>query len=276
MSATSRRLAALVALCGTVCLCNAAMGETDGGAASGATTPAAAVGDEIIVRGRIGQLRLEMRLAEEAVYTRFNDINSDDRFDIHCYWEAGGGSRIHRRFCLSNSWREQNANFAQATVRAMQGEYGINAQQYLGQQLLMQRRLHDEMLRLAAEDDPLAEAVWRLARAQLALAGETGLPTSWTVSQPVSAGADGLPFDAERMFEVKIGRAPWSHRLLNPTFTIGRVTGHIRKLSVDCDQGSERIDYEAGLDWTLPNGWSGCTLQVGAKPDTTFALYEFD
>jgi hypothetical protein len=49
----------------------------------------------------------------------------------------------------SNSWREQDANFAQAFLLQLRGEAGANPTQYRAEQLRMQRLLSKEMRRLA-------------------------------------------------------------------------------------------------------------------------------
>jgi hypothetical protein len=248
----------------------AEIGETDTDQAA----PAATAPEEIIVIGRIGELRHQVRIAEEAVYDRFNEINSDDDFDIHCRRQPMPGSRILVRVCVSNSWRELEADYGEAMLLQMRGQFGGSPEQYRGQQQYMQRRLRDEMVRLATQDEDLLQAVVRLANAQQALGVKTGLRP--TKSLQVTPGDDGLPYDAQQMFQVRIGRDAWSHALTQRTFTIAEVTGDIRDVDVQCDQGTTRIEYAAYLDWTLPGGWSRCTLRVEAKRDTTFALYEFD
>jgi hypothetical protein len=139
----------------------------------------------------------------------------------------------------------------------------------------MQQRLGDEMRRLILEDEELKEAVLRLANTQLELAKMTGRWDRMTLERELVGAEDGLPFDAERVLEVKIGTDPWSHALRHRTFTIARLSGEIRNLDLACDGDSERLDYEPGVDWTIPSGWSGCILRVRAKRGTTFALYEF-
>ena len=45
-----------------------------------------AAADEIVVTARaLEGLRIRIELAENEVYARFNDINSNDLYDIHCY-----------------------------------------------------------------------------------------------------------------------------------------------------------------------------------------------
>jgi len=268
-----RKAATVTVLLGAAALPSVAVGDE---ANAGQTAAAATAPDEIIVLGHIDELRRELVRAEEAIYQRFNDINSDDRFDIHCEMETKIDSHIPRRVCVSNSWREQDANYGQALMRFWRGNPGNVSEQYRAEQLRMQDLLKKEMVRLAAEDEQLHQAVVRLGDAQRAFADATGAGLSRTLWRQVPQGADGLPFGAQSMFEVRMGREPWSHALTHRTFTIGDVLGEIRELQLDCDQGSEPIVYQAGVDWTLPNGWSACKLRVDAKRGATFTVYEFE
>jgi hypothetical protein len=59
--------------------------------------------DEIVVLGRINQLRTEVQRTEEAFYDRFNEINSDHKLDIHCRLEPLINSHIPRRVCAANA-----------------------------------------------------------------------------------------------------------------------------------------------------------------------------
>jgi hypothetical protein len=271
------RLAALLAVCsGALGNAAAVQGQPgEPGERAEAREPPAE--PDMVVRGRAwGQLRFEIEIAEEAFYERFNEINSDDLFDVHCYMESRYGSRMQERRCQSNSWREQDANIAGEVVRAMRGQSGGGVQQYQMEQLQMQRRLYDEMRRLALQDAQLRETLVRLGNAQETLAARRGgRAPAPTLEREVSAGDGDLPFGAQRVFQVKIGADPWSHALTQHSFTIAQVTGEIRSIDLDCDEGSERLEYEADVDWTIPSGWNACILRVRAQRDTTFALYEF-
>jgi hypothetical protein len=275
-----RQAALLATFCGAAALVGPAPGQETNQRETRAAVPQPPAPADIIVRGRgYSELRLRIRLAEEAVFARFNEINSTDDFDIHCRTEAVTGTRIHSRSCLSNSWREQDANMAQALIRRMRGEGGPPPDQFRGEQLVMQRRLSEEAQRLALEDEALGEAVLQLGQARLALAARTGGREDVTRWRQVSAGSEGLPYDAERMFEVKVGGAPWSHLLTQPTFTISSVTGNIRSLTLNCKEDERietaEIEFASDVEWTLPAEWSSCILHVRARRDTTFALFEF-
>jgi hypothetical protein len=245
--------------------------------AAPADEPSARVDEEVIVQGRsYRELRLAVQLAQDAVFARFNEINSDDKFDIHCRLQPRYGSRIMERACLSNSWREQDANFAQATVQQIRGELTTPPTAFRGEQLLMQQRLGAEMRRLALEDAQLREAVQELGRAMLAMNEKAGTRPMWTLSRDVPEGTEGLPFDAERVIEVRMGDAAWNHPLTQSTFTLGQVDGAIRKIEIECADDSLTLDYEPDVEWTIPRGLTDCQLRIRAKTGTTFALYEFE
>src|SRR5688572_6351203 len=67
-----------------------------------APSPSADV-DEVIVPGRAPEnIRVEIERLETVVYDRFNALNSDDEFDIHCLMQAPTGSNIPLRTCVPN------------------------------------------------------------------------------------------------------------------------------------------------------------------------------
>jgi hypothetical protein len=222
-----------------------------------------AVDDEVIVRGRRGvELRLEIERAENAIFARFNDINSDDRFDIACRLEAPIGSRIDRRVCESNDWREQAANFAAAWVRQSRGEGGQLPEIFILEQQRGQRQLADEMR--------------RMGRARMELAEFSRSAFRGSYAREVIPNEAGLPLGAARMFHVWIGSERWGHPLKLPTFGVKQISGKIRNLEIECDEGRERHEYEDKQAWTLPPDWSACVLLVSAERKTEFALYEFE
>ena len=254
-----------------------------------------AVDDEIIVTAKaLEDLRLQIKLAENDVYARFNDINGNDHYDIHCYEHAPQNSHIKRRACMSNAWRDADVAIAEAMVRSLQqapvagqdgttansgggvGETGAIPQKYSANQLRTEGLVQRELGRLAHEDPELRAAMIRVGQARLALETVTGSRSDWTLYHDVPAGADGLPFDARRVVEVRIGEVAWNHTLTSRTFTIAGVQGRIRDLRLKCDHHESKLVYKEEVDWTIPDDWGACALTVNAKRDTTFALYEFE
>jgi hypothetical protein len=252
--------------------------------------------DEIIVRGKaLEGLRLRIERAEADVYTRFNDINSDDSYDIHCYERAPTGTRITKRVCMSNAARAADIAIAEATARSLQapivagaggttsagvpaapgGATGFVQFQHV-KRFDTERRVQSELSQLAHDDPELAAAVANLGDAYRALDLVAGARPGETLYTELSAGDKELPFDAQHLFEVRVGNVPWSHALTSRAFTLADVHGRIRDLQVDCDKITKALDYKADAEWTIPVSWGACTLQVRAKRGTTFALYEFE
>jgi hypothetical protein len=58
--------------------------------------------DELVVessRAKLVELRRAMVNAEDRFYERYNQLNTDDDFDVHCAEEARTGTRLERRYC---------------------------------------------------------------------------------------------------------------------------------------------------------------------------------
>lgn len=251
-------------------LCSAAGSQPVSSAAS--AEPSATGGDEIVVYGSVGELRRELLRAQDDVFARFNEINSDDKFDIHCYSEAPTGSRIQVRRCMSNSWREQDRNIGQAMLLQMRGEAGPPPEQFRGEQERMQRRLVDEVSQLANQDESLSQNLLRYGRVLQALQADPSRSASREV-EPVDGA---LPYGAQRMVNVRAGRKPWQHDLQYGTFTIARVEGEIQDMGLRCERGDERLAFQPESEWTVPSSLGKCELQIGAERGTSFTLYEFE
>ena len=83
-------LVALLGLCGSALAQEASSSRTAGI-------------EELVVPGRTPEnLRVEIERLEVAVYDRFNALNSNDEFDIHCLEQAPTGSNIPLRTCAPN------------------------------------------------------------------------------------------------------------------------------------------------------------------------------
>ena len=58
--------------------------------------------DEVVVeatRTKLAQMRQQMVQLEDRFFERFNELNTIDDFDTHCYMEARVGTRFERRYC---------------------------------------------------------------------------------------------------------------------------------------------------------------------------------
>ncbi len=262
------------ALCATL-LCAGALAQQPEGAADGHRPPP--VGDEVIVIGKSpGQIRVEMEHAEEAVYDRFNALNSDHQFDVHCRWEIPINSHISRRGCQPNFLRDAEAKAGRETLRARQGGgIGIDPASFLTAGDYKIGLMREQMRRVAAEDEQFQTELVRFVKLKEALEGLARSPSS--TKAVATAGRNGsLPYDAALAADVHVGRHPWRHALTHRTFTFAELHGELGRLEIKCGERAEEMSYEDEAEWTLPEDWKDCVLSVGAPRGTTFTLYEFE
>ncbi|HEU4620493.1 MAG TPA: hypothetical protein VFV10_20835 [Gammaproteobacteria bacterium] len=240
-------------------------------------SPPAAVNDQVIVRGRSrAELRAEILKAEDAFFDRFNEINGNDDFDIHCRDEVPINSHIPRHKCEANFWRKTESDAGQALLRQIRGEAAPDPQAFFGEGYYKDGLMAKEMRRLVAEDPELRAALVRFGTLKEAEQGGRPEPArTKTVSSETTADEKPLPYDAKVEADVRIGREPWSHALTQRTFAIADLSGEIRAMEVKCRGRRERLRYNADAEWNVPADWAPCTLSVKASPGTTFSLFEF-
>jgi len=125
--------------------------------------PSAGV-DEIIVPGRVPEnLRIEIERVETAVYERFNALNSNDEFDIHCFKQAPTGSNIPLRTCAPNFVVRAESRAASNLLADGRGKSNTrNPAEYAMRMEQKSRELTEEMQRVAREDEQLLRDLTRL------------------------------------------------------------------------------------------------------------------
>jgi hypothetical protein len=256
-------------LCGGVCAQPAELAEV------AKNTPPGA-GDEIVVIGESPrQLRAEVERAEVAVYDRFNALNSSDELDVHCWREEPTGSRISRRVCQANFWRDAQASAARESLAQIRGDTAMDPASFLAEGAAKFRLLRAELERVTAADEEFQKSLARFVTLKRALAGAMRTP-SRTKSVERATGKGALPYGAALAADVEVGRRPWRHSLTGRTFTFGQLQGEVSGLEVACAGQTEPLEYVESAEWTLPVGWQACELRVDALRGTTFTLYEFE
>ena len=133
--------------------------------------PATTGADEIVVRGRtLAALHVEIERAEDAVFERFNFLNTDDELDIRCTAEPPLGTRIPVRECLPRFTVRAEGRASSEIVNGLQGSaYGGDPQVHATHLQQKGQELTAAMRRLAREDDQLLRELTRLAELKQAL-----------------------------------------------------------------------------------------------------------
>lgn len=76
--------------------------------------------EEIIVRGqRLEDFRVALEAARVRVYDMFNDLNSNDAFDVTCQVEGSTGTRVRQQTCRPQFKNEIAADAAAAWVHGI-------------------------------------------------------------------------------------------------------------------------------------------------------------
>jgi hypothetical protein len=137
--------------------------------------------DEVVVRGRrIGELRAEVETARERAYTIFNEINTNNDFDVSCHNERQYHSRTTHRVCrpqfenrisagaakeylsslFLNCPPELGAGVTQDCIFSDQSQGAISSAQAIeGELPTKQDQMTEEIFRLARENDEFARAI---------------------------------------------------------------------------------------------------------------------
>lgn len=121
--------------------------------------------DEVLVPGRRpANLRVEIERLEIAVYDRFNALNSDDEYDIHCLNQAPTGSNVPIRTCAPNFVIRAEARNATKMLRDGRTA-GTNNNNPAEHEMLMKeksQKLTEEIKRVASQDEQLMRDLMRL------------------------------------------------------------------------------------------------------------------
>ncbi len=134
-------------------------------AQSGESPAPSAQIDEVIVPGvKPENLRVEIERLEMDVYDRFNALNSNDDFDIHCFKQAPTGSNIPLRTCAPNFVTRAESSAAKKLLddgRSGAGNNNNPAEHAMRMQQKSQE-LTAEMQRVARQDKRFMRDLVRL------------------------------------------------------------------------------------------------------------------
>lgn len=154
----------LVAVCSIPALAAAAEAPApDAAAEPAATATRERLPEEITVTGQklFSTLHKQIREAEDRMYGLFNELNSDNLYDVHCEWEAPLGTRIRQRNCRPNFFLRASEENAQAYLAQLRGEPGANVIPVNAQLAFHYPILEQKMKALVAENPELLDAVLR-------------------------------------------------------------------------------------------------------------------
>ena len=119
--------------------------------------------DEVVVPGvRPQNLRVEIERLEHVVYERWNALNSNDEFDIHCLDSEPTGSNITQTQCAPNFVIEAESRAAEDAVHGARTTGRSRNDEYVAAIQEKSRELNEEMKRVARQDEQFLRDLVRL------------------------------------------------------------------------------------------------------------------
>lgn len=67
----------------------------------------------------------------------------------------------------------------------------------------------------------------------------------------------------------------WTYAPSRRIFTVTDVKGKLNSIEARCERRNLKLDFQEGVDWTLPASLGACELDFIGKNDTQFTVYEF-
>lgn len=122
--------------------------------------------DEVFVQGRrLAELRDAVRGAEDRFFSLYNQLNSNDEYDIHCGERAPVGSRIRKRVCEA----EFTGVLTSKTAAAVMGGAAAVAPAFITVMRRKEQLLAADVRRLVIAHPPLLQALADVFDARQAL-----------------------------------------------------------------------------------------------------------
>jgi hypothetical protein len=113
----------------------------------------------VIGQNSIGRLRYEVDRAVDRMYKIYNELNTDDDFDIRCVWNAPTGSRIKRKLCTPVYVKNLQARATQYALYDMDNSGITSIYIDYTQIAIKDAKLRENMKRLILENPSLFDAV---------------------------------------------------------------------------------------------------------------------
>jgi len=67
----------------------------------------------------------------------------------------------------------------------------------------------------------------------------------------------------------------WTYAPARRIFTVTDVNGKLNRINARCQRRDLELEYQEGVDWTLPASLGSCQLDFEGRDGTTFNVYEF-
>jgi hypothetical protein len=141
---------------------------------------------------------------------------------------------------------------------------------YLADPLVLQNSLRKRLLlEMSLRQHANAVATYDALMALDMLPADDSLHERIEESRTALASPDPLPLLAG------IVEDSWEYHPSRRIFTVTNVDGRLNRIDAHCQRRNLELEYQDGVDWSLPESLGDCRLEFEGRDGTTFTVYEF-
>jgi hypothetical protein len=141
---------------------------------------------------------------------------------------------------------------------------------YLADPLVLQNSLRKRLLlEMSLRQHANAVATYDALVALQMLEADDTLHERIEESRAALAAPDPLPLLA------RISDKSWEYTPARRIFTVANVDGRLNRIDAHCQRRNLELEFQDGVDWTLPESLGDCKLEFEGRDGTTFTVYEF-
>lgn len=178
-------------------------------------------------------------------------------------------------YMLSRVYLQQGDPFAAFNEIKKTTMYSINAageREYMLTPDLLEGALRQQLV-LASGIHQEGEVLrtWALLDELYDIPADDKLHELVSAAQAKTESTDPLP----ALAKIMDGEKFTTYRPVHRIFTVADVMGELKSITARCDHRNLELEYQEGVDWTLPPSLGGCVLDFAGDDNTTFTIYEF-
>jgi hypothetical protein len=178
-------------------------------------------------------------------------------------------------YLLSRIYLQQNDPFTAFNEIKKTTMYSINAageREYMLTPDLLEGALRQQLV-LASGIHQEGEVLrtWALLDELYDIPADDKLRELVTAAQAKTESTDPLP----ALAKIMDGEKFTTYRPVHRIFTVADVMGELKTITARCDHRNLELEFQEGVDWTLPPALGSCVLDFAGDDNTTFTIYEF-
>jgi len=178
-------------------------------------------------------------------------------------------------YMLSRIYVQKNDPFAALETIKKTTQYSINVageREYMLPPDLLEGALRQQLVlasSLHREGDVLS--TWEILDALYDVPAGDRMHELVDAAKAKTESTDPLP----ALAKILDGEKFTTYRPVHRIFTVADVMGKLKTVTARCEHRNLELEFQEGVDWTLPASLGSCVLDFAGNDNTTFTIYEF-